>query len=288
MVPIIFTDASCDLPRNFIDENNIPFLGLMCNFKGKDWEDDFGKTLSYEEFYTGIKKGEMPSTSQINEYRFEEKFKELLKEERPIIYIAMSSGLSGTVNSAKMAREEILAQNEKADITIIDTKCSSIGQGLLVYNAVQMAKEGKSKEEIVKWINENKDKVNHWFMVENLTHLKRGGRVSATSATIGTLLNIRPIIHIEKDGTLKNITNIRGSKKAIRYLLDRFKENCINHEDVLIGIVHGHCAEEAEKLKEMVIEEFGTKNFIINELGIGMGAHCGDGMLALCFIANNI
>lgn len=175
----------------------------MCNFKGKDWEDDFGKTLSYEDFYTSIKNGEMPSTSQINEYRFEEKFKELLKEERPIIYIAMSSGLSGTVNSAKMAREEILAQNQEADITIIDTKCSSIGQGLLVYNAVKMAKEGKSKDEIVKWINENKNKVNHWFMVENLTHLRRGGRVSATSATIGTLLNIKPIIHIEKDGTLK-------------------------------------------------------------------------------------
>lgn len=209
MGPIIFTDASCDLPRDFIDENNIPFLGLMCNFKGKDWEDDFGKTLSYEEFYEGIKNGEMPSTSQINEYRFEQKFKELLKENRPIIYIAMSSGLSGTVNSAKMAREEILAQNESADITIIDTKCSSIGQGLLVYNAVKMAKEGKSKDEIVKWVNENKSKVNHWFMVENLTHLKRGGRVSATSATIGTLLNIRPIIHIEKDGTLKNITNMK-------------------------------------------------------------------------------
>lgn len=288
MNPIIFTDASCDLPRDFIEENDVPYLGLMCNFKGKDYEDDFGKTLTYDEFYAGVKDGQMPYTSQINEYRFIEKFKEVLEQNKPIIYIAMSSGLSGTVNSAKLAKKEILSEDKykDADITIIDTKCSSIGEGLLVYNAVNMAKSGATKEEIVNWVEENKDKVNHWFIVENLSHLRRGGRISSTSATIGTLLNIKPIIHIEEDGTLKNITNIRGKKKAIRYLLDRFKENCTNYEDTIIGITHGDCLEEAEKLKELLIDEFGVKNTIINELGIGMGAHCGDGMLSLCFIGN--
>ncbi|WP_050607076.1 DegV family protein [Clostridium niameyense] len=284
MRPIIFTDASCDMPRSFIEENNIPFLGLMCHFQERDYEDDFGKTLPYKQFYDTLKEGEMPYTSQINEYRFVEKFKELIKEKRPIIYIAMSSGLSGTVNSAKLARKEIISQNKDADITIIDTKCSSIGQGLLVYEAVEMVKSGASKEDIVNWLNENKDKMNHWFIVENLSHLRRGGRISGTSATIGTLLNIKPIIHIENDGTLKNIANIRGKKKAMKYLLDKFKENAINYEDTVVGITHADCLEDAEHLKDMVIEEFNVKKVIISELGIGMGTHCGDGMLALCFL----
>lgn len=284
MQPIIFTDASCDLPRSFIEENNVPYLGLMCNFKGKDYEDDFGKTLEYKEFYEGLKNGEDAATSQINEYRFIEKFKELLKENRPIIYIGMSSGLSGTVNSAKLAKEEILLENKNADITVIDTKCSSIGLGLLVYYSVKMAKEGLSKEEIINWVKDKMNKVNHWFIVEDLKHLRKGGRISSTSATIGTLLNIRPIIHIEEDGKLKNVTNIRGKKKAMNYLLEKFKDNAVNHSETIAAITHAQSLEEANKLKDKLQEEFGVKNFIISDLGIGMGTHCGNGMLALCFI----
>lgn len=282
--PIIMTDASCDLPREFIMENKIPFLGLICHFKGKDYEDDFGQSLSYEDFYNGLREGEMPYTAQINEFRFTEKFKELLVENRPIIYIGMSSGLSGTFNSAKLAKEEVLREIGEGDITVIDTKCSSIGQGILVYHAHEMAERGCSKEEIVDWVENNKMNVNLWFVVEDLNHLKRGGRISASKAAIGTLLNIKPIICIVEDGTLKNITSIRGKKRAVKYIIDKFKERAVNPKEQLIGISHGDCLEEAEALKELIKSEFGSTKFVVNKLGTGMAAHCGAGMLSLCFI----
>lgn len=228
----------------------------------------------------------MPSTSQINEFRFIEKFKELITYKKPIIYLAMSSGLSGTVNSAKLAREAVIDEYKDADITVIDTKCSSIGEGLLVYFALDMLKKGSSKDEVVGWIENNMNKVNHWFIVEDLNHLKKGGRISSTTAAFGTLLNIKPIIHIEEDGTLKNVTNIRGKKKSMRFILDKFRERVENPKEAVVSITHADCIEDAEKLAQMVTEEFGVRKVIINELGIGMGTHCGAGMLALCFIGN--
>ncbi|MEY7999495.1 DegV family protein [Clostridium sp. Mt-5] len=284
--PIIMTDAGCDLPGSFILENNIPFLGLICHFKGKDYEDDFGKSLSYEEFYNGLRNGEMPYTSQINEYRFTEKFKKLLEEKRPIIYIGMSSAVSGTFNSSKLAREAVINEFKDADITVIDSKDASIGLGLLVYFAYKMAKEGRSRDEIVKWLNENKLKVNHWFMVEDLKHLKRGGRISSSKAVIGTLLDVKPIIYISQDGSLKNMANVRGRRKGIKYLVDRFRERAISTENQVIGISHGDCLEDANLLKKIMEKEFHNNKFIINTLGLGMATHCGNGMLALCFLGN--
>jgi DegV family protein with EDD domain len=284
--PIIMTDAGCDLPGDFILEKNIPFLGLTCHFKGRDYEDDFGKSLSYEEFYDGLRNGEMPYTSQINEYRFAEKFRELVKEKRPVIYIGMSSAISGTFNSSKLARESVISEFEDADITLVDSKGASIGLGLLVYYAHKMAEEGKSKDEIVKWLDDNKLKMNYWFMVEDLKHLKRGGRISSSKAVIGTLLDVKPIIYICSDGTLKNIANVRGRKKGIKYLIDRFRERALDTENQVIGISHGNCLEDAKLLKKLMEKEFCNNKFIINTLGLGMATHCGNGMLALCFLGN--
>lgn len=284
MVPIILIDASCDLPLKFVEDNNIPYVGLVCHFNGKDYEDDFGKTLSYSDFYKGLSESEFPTTSQVNVFKFIEKFKELIKEGRPIIYIGMSSGLSGTVNSAKLASKSIMDKYKDSDITVIDTKCSSIGEGLLVYHAFNMAKNGCSKQEIITWVEQNMVKVNHWFIVEDLNHLKKGGRISSTSATIGTILNIKPIIYIMKDGTLKNLVKIRGKKKAERFLLDKFKERVEHPEEAIVAITHADCLEDALHLEKLVKEEFNVKEVIINYLGIGMGAHCGKGMISLCFI----
>ncbi|HBC97019.1 MAG TPA: fatty acid-binding protein DegV [Clostridium sp.] len=284
--PIIMTDAGCDLPRSFMVEKNIPFLGLMCHFKSRDYEDDFGKSLSFKEFYSGLRNGEMPYTSQINEYRFAEKFKELLEEKRPIIYIGLSSALSGTLNSSKLARESVISEFKDADITVVDSKGGSIGVGLLVYVAHKMAEEGKSKDEIVNWLEKNKLKVNYWFMVEDLKHLKKGGRISSSKAVIGTLLDVKPIIYICSDGTLKNVANVRGRKKGIKYLVDRFKERAVNTEGQVICISHGDCPEDANFLKSVLEREFPNNKFIIAPLGLGMATHCGSGMLSLCFFAN--
>ena len=228
----------------------------------------------------------MPYTSQINEYRFTEKFKELLKQKRPIIYIGMSSGISGTFNSSKLAKNAILSEFQEADITLIDSKSSSIGLGILVYYACKMAQEGFSKDEIINWVDNNRLKMNHWFMVEDLKHLKRGGRISSSKAVIGTLLEVKPIIYIEDQGELKNVTNVRGRKKAIKYLVERFRERAVDKENQVIGISHGNCIEDAKLLKKMIDREFPNNKFIINTLGMGMATHCGSGMLSLCFLGN--
>lgn len=281
--PIIMTDASCDMPENFIFENHVPFLGLMCRFKGNDYEDDFGHSLSYERFYKGLREGEFPYTTQVNEYRFLEKFRELLGENRPIIYIGLSSGISGTFNSAKLAQEELADEGFK-NITVVDSRGASIGLGLLVYHAVEMANQGSSVDDIVRWVEESRDKMNYWFVVEDLKHLKNGGRISASKAIIGTVLDVKSIIVIQKDGTLKNVANIRGKRKAFKYLARKFGELAEDSQDTLIGISHGDCIDDAFELKSMMEKEFPGNRFIMNSLGLGMGTHCGNGMVSLCFM----
>jgi DegV family protein with EDD domain len=283
MKPIIFTDASCDLPLEFIEKNEIYHLGLIFTFKGGEYEDDFGKTLSYKEFYDGLRQGEMPCTSQINEYKFIKKFEELAKLKRPIIYIGMSSALSGTFNSAELARNTVLKHIPDAEITVIDTKCASLGQGLLVSHAARMRDAGHSAKEIIVWVTENMKLMNHWFAVEDLSHLKRGGRISATTAVVGGILDIKPIIYLTEEGKLKNITNSRGKKKALRMLADKYKEKCDDFSRP-VGISHGDCLEDAMHLRDILASECGINEFIINNLGAGLGSHCGYGMVAVCFV----
>ncbi|QAT40089.1 DegV family protein [Clostridium sp. JN-9] len=286
MKPVILVDASCDMPLEFIEKNHIPHLGLICHIDDKEYEDDFGKTFTYDEFYGELRKGKMPTTSQINSFRFEEKFREYAKQGIPVIYLAMSSALSGTYNSAVMARETILGEYKDADITVIDTKGSSIGEGLLVYYAYDMLNKGYSKDSIITWVKENMLKMNYWFAVSDLDHLKRGGRISSSAAVVGSILNINPILCISSDGSLAQVTNIRGRRKAIKYLTDKFKAEVTEPQNTIVAISHGDCIEEAEYLKNIMEEEFHVKKVIVNKLGLIMGSHCGQGMLSLCFLGN--
>ncbi len=280
------TDSSCDLPLSYIEENNIPFVSLTCHFNNSDYKDDFGKTFTYRQFYDGLRNGEMPTTSQVNVYQFTEVFTKFIKEGKSIIYIGMSSAISGTINSANMAKESVLEEYKDADITIIDSKSACIGQGILVYNAVEMMKKGCSREEIIKWVENNKLNINHWFMVGTLKHLRYGGRISATAATIGTLMKINPIIFINNEGKLINVTNVRGRKKAIKYLLEKFEERAKEPENQIIMISHGDCVEDATNLERTVKEEFGVKDTMINFVGPVIASHTGPDMLSLCFIGN--
>ncbi|WP_392485948.1 DegV family protein [Haloimpatiens sp. FM7315] len=287
MSTVIMTDSSCDLPLEYIEKNKIPFVSLTCHFKKSDYRDDFGSSLSYREFYDGLRNGEMPTTSQVNAYQFEETFKKFVKEGKSIIYLGMSSSISGTVNSANIARQAVLEEFKDADITVIDTKSACIGEGLLVYRAVEMLKKGMAKEDIIKWIEDNKLKVNHWFIVGSLKHLRYGGRISGAAATIGTLMKINPLICIDNSGKLINHTNIRGRKKAIKFLLNKFKEDSIKDKDQIVTISHGDCLEEALCLEALLKEEFGIKNIIINYVGPVIASHTGPDMLSLCFIGKN-
>lgn len=197
----------------------------------------------------------MPTTSQINTYSFEKAFKKYVNEGKSIIYIGMSSAMSGCTNSAIIAKNQLLEEMPNADITIIDSKSASIGEGLLVLKAAEMRKNGYSKEEIINWLEENKSKMNHWFIVDNLMHLKRGGRLSYTAATIGTILNIKPIISINNKGELINTYSIRGRKKAIKTLIKLFEEHCFHPENEVVAISHGDCLDDALYLKELLLKE---------------------------------
>lgn len=262
-------------------------MPLTFQFKGVEYKDDFGKSISYKDFYNEVRKGEMSSTSQINPSTFAESFKKYVSEGYSLIYIAFSSALSGTYNSACIARDNILDEYPDSDISVIDSKCASLGLGLLVYNACEKLKSGESKEAVVNWVESNKLKLNHWFTVDDLHHLKRGGRVSSTSAILGTLLDIKPILKVNTDGKLVPVTKVKGRKKSIKSLADLLKQRIVNPENQVIAISHGDCEEDARLLEKLIKEEVNVKDVILNYVGPVIGSHSGPGTIALFFFGND-
>ncbi|HHV46877.1 MAG TPA: DegV family protein [Tissierellia bacterium] len=284
---IIVTDSSCDLSADYIKESGVYVIPFTYNLDGNDYIDDFGQTVTYEEFYDRIRNGSMPTTSQITTFTFENTFKELAQQGYSIIYIGFSSALSSTFNNAIMAKRNLLEEDPSIDLTIIDSKSASVGLGAIVYYAAEMLKEGKSKDEIVEWVENNKLKVFHQFTVDSLEHLKRGGRLSAASAAIGTLLDIKPFLIVDDEGKLEVIKKIRGRKKSIKTLLELLKANIINPEEQTIFINHGDCLEDAEYLKDMLLKEVKVKDVMINYVGPIIGTHTGPGMLCMVFLGSD-
>jgi EDD domain protein, DegV family len=286
MKTVIITDSCSDLPLQYVEENNIPVIGMTYHIKGKDFEDDFGRTMSYKEFYDTVRNGEMPTTSQINTFKFTEMFKKYAAEGKSIIYICFSSALSGSINNANLAKQMIKEEYKDADISIIDSKCASMGEGLLVYYANEMLKGGSTKEEIVEWVENNKLRLNHWFTVEDLNHLKRGGRVSSTAAFIGTILDIKPVLHVDDEGRLIPVTKVKGRKKSVRMLFDMMRDRVEKPEEQVVFISHGDSIDDARHLEKMIIDEFKVKQVVINNIGPVIGTHSGPGTIALFFLGN--
>ena len=283
----IITDYSCDLSAEYIKENNIELLSLVLNINEQAIKDDLGRSLSYKDFYSQMREGATPTTSQVNAHEFEVEFIKHVENGDSIIYIGISSSLSGTYNSANIARNNVLDEYPDADITLIDSLSVSLGQGLLVCKACEMRDNGLSKDEIVRWLEENKTKVIHSIVVDDLNHLKRGGRISGTTAVIGGLLNIKPALCLDNEGKLVNVDKIKGKKKALRYIVNEIKNKAINVENETLFICHGDCLEEAESLRDMVLEEVKFKNIVIGYVGNVVGAHGGPGILAAVFLGNN-
>ena len=282
----IVTDSSCDLGINFIEENNIELIPLLLNLDGETLKDDLGKSLGYREFYEKLRAGSMPSTSQINIYTFEEKFKELLDKGYEILYIGLSSALSGTFNSANMARNNILEENPNAKIAVVDSISVSMGLGMLIKKACKMIEEGKMLEDIVQWIEENKNKVIHAILVDDLKHLKRGGRLSASSAAVGTILNIKPLLKLNNSGAVEATEKVKGKKKALKRLASIVKEKAINIENEILYIMHGDALEEAQYLKEIILQELNFKDVKVEYIGTVIGTHGGPGTIAAVFWGN--
>lgn len=283
---VLVIDSGSDLPLEFVNRQNVIGIPINCNFKGREIEDDFGKTLNSVEFFQELRNGEMPTTSQINVFKFEEVFRSLSEQNKSILYIGLSSGLSGTIDNARRAEINIKEELPDSDITVIDSLCASMGIALLCYLAYEKIEAGDSKEEIVKYLEHIKLRINHYFTPDDLNHLKRGGRVSSSAAAVGTLLNVKPILHVNNDGKLIPLTKVRGRKKAIATLAQKFIERTDKDIPQIITISHGDCYEDAKALEEMCRENGNVKDCIINYLGPTIGSHTGSGLLALFFIAD--
>lgn len=284
MKVVIMTDSCCDLPIKFIEENNIELMPLMVNIKGDDIIDDLGKTLDSKAFYNTLRGGEITSTACVKTFDYINVFKKHIEKNESVIYIGFSSGLSGCINSANIARETVLEEYKDGDITIIDSKSASLGLGLLVYYANKLLNRGCIKEEIIDWVEDNKLKVNHWFTVDDLNHLKRGGRLSQTAATVGTVLHIKPIMNVDNEGKLIPTSKVKGRKKSIKSLAEKVKERINVSNDDVVFISHGDCINEAEHLKALILEEPNVNEVIINPIGPVIGSHSGPGTLAVFFI----
>ena len=283
----IITDSACDLSREYIDNNNIGLLSLVLNLNEKLIKDDLGKTLSYKDFYEQMRKGATPSTSQVNAHEFEEEFIKHVKNGDSIICITLSSALSGTFNSANIAKNNLIEEYPEAKIELVDSSSVSMGQGLLVLKACEMRDNGASIDEIVEWLEENKRKVIHSILIDDLNHLKRGGRISGATATIGSLLNIKPSAYLDDEGKLVQGEKIKGKKKALRFLANEVKERAVETENEVLYICHGDCLEEAEALRNIILQEVKFKDVIINYVGNVVGAHAGPGVLAAIFLGKN-
>ena len=283
----IITDSACDLTRDYIKNNNIGLLSLILNLNGQAIKDDLGETLSYKDFYNKMREGATPTTSQINAHEFEEEFIKYIKNGDSIIYISLSSSLSGTFNSANIAKNNLKDEYPNANIYLVDSLSVSVGQGLLVAKACEMRDSGIGAEEIVNWLEENKRKVIHSILIDDLNHLKRGGRISGATAAIGGLLNIKPTLFLDNEGKLIQGEKIKGKKKALRFLVNEVREKAVNAENEILYICHGDCLEEAETLRDMILEEVKFKDVIINYVGNVVGAHAGPGVLAAICLSNN-
>lgn len=280
----MLTDSACDLPEDVIKEYDIDVMPIIVIDDDTEYLDNV--TIKPKTLYDNMRKGKVYKTSQIPVNTFQDKFEEIAKEGRSTIYIAFSSGLSATYQSAVLTRDNLKEEYPDLDITIVDSKAASLGHGLLVHKAAKMAKEGKSKEEILNMLSFYIDSIEHIFTVDDIEYLFRGGRVTRTQAFLGGLLNIKPILEVTKDGKLRLLEKIRGKGKVLKRMLELMEQRSKGADLSLqtIGISHGDNLDNALKLKNMIEEKYGCKDFIINHIGCAIGAHSGPGTIALFFL----
>ncbi|MCF8887746.1 DegV family protein [Priestia megaterium] len=281
----LLTDSASDLPLSFFQENNVGFLPLRVSLDNQEFLDL--QTIEPASVYEAIRKGKMPKTSQAAPTTMYEVFKDIAKSGDSCVYLAFSSELSGTYQTAMMIREELLEKYPDFQLEIIDTKCASLGQGVVTYYAAQLLQQNLSLVEMTEKIKQYALHMEHIFTVNDLDFLAQGGRVSKASAFVGGLLNIKPLLHVE-DGKLIPIEKIRGRKKVFKRMLDVMEERGKNLSSQTIGISHGDDLETALQLKEMIQERFGTKHFIINIIGAAIGSHSGPGTIAVFFLNETI
>lgn len=283
---VITTDSTVDLPKEYLQEHQITYLPLSYMIDGTTYKDMEG--LSHKEFFDRIRNGSMPTTSQVNPSEAKEAFEALLKEEKDILHIAFSSGLSGSYNSAAIAAKELKEKYPEAKITVIDSLCASLGEGLLLRKAIERKDQGMEMDELAEWVEANKLHVCTYVTVDDLFHLQRGGRVSKASAILGSMVQIKPLIFLDDEGKLQVTGKERGRKKSLNKLVNIMGEHLAGWEDQneVVAVAHGDCIEDAEYVAAQVKQRYGVKEVMINGIGTVIGSHTGPGVVVLFFMGN--
>lgn len=282
---IITTDTTADLPESYIEETGLGIMSLSYSIDGETY--NRSHELPVKEFYAKMRAGSLPTTAQVNPQSAKEIFSDLMKRsDSDILHIAFSSGLSGSCNSARLGAAELAEEDPDHRVIVIDSLCASLGEGLLVHKALQNQKNGMSLEENAKWLEDNKLHLVHNFTVDDLFHLHRGGRVSKTAAVIGTMISLKPILHVDNEGHLIPLSKVRGRKKSLIALVDSMEQQMGSYRDQndIVFISHGDCEEEARFVADLIQQRFGIDSFLINFVGPTIGAHSGPGTMALFYM----
>ena len=283
---VITTDNNSDLPEKYFNDHGVGCMYLSYSMDGKNYTHE--NFLPEHEFYEAMRNGSMPTTAQVNPENAKTLLEPYLKEGKDILHIAFSSGLSGTYNSSRIAAEELMEEYTDRRIIVVDSLSASLGQGLLVWLAQQKKELGQTLEDVADWVEKNKLKMVHLFTVDDLNHLYRGGRVSRTTAIVGSMLNIKPVLHVDNEGKLTAIGKVRGRKKALQELVKLMDEKIgsFGADCDTIFISHGDCEQDAQYVAAKVKEKYNIKNIIINQVGATIGAHSGPGTMALFFVGD--
>ena len=281
----IITDSGCDLTAEGYARLGLHCVPLSVEFKGEVHDDRNDDSL--KDFYNGLRAGEHARTSAVNPETWKEAMVPYLEDGKDVLVLPFSSGLSTTAQSAEIAASELREKFPDRKILVADTLCASMGQGLLVWYACAQRDAGKSVEETHSWVEENKLNLCHWFTVDDLFFLKRGGRISGATALVGTMLNIKPVLHVDDEGHLISVSKARGRKAAIEALAKKVGELGEGFDNATMFISHGDCREDAETLAEILKEKYGAREVKIGYVGAVIGSHSGPGTLALFFLGKH-
>ena len=285
---VILTDSSADLGAELVRELDVQVLPLgfvLDDHTYYNYPDN--REMDPHLFYERLRKGDGATTNAVNVAQYTEALEPMLQAGRDVLILAFSSGLSTTYNSSRLAVEEMSAKYPERKLYTVDTLCASLGQGLLVWYAAQARARGDSIEEVRDWIEERKLNLCHQFTVDDLYFLKRGGRISAATAVVGSMLHIKPVLHVDDEGHLVSIGKVRGRQAALKALVDRMEETAIDSGSLTVFISHGDCLEDAQTVADMVKKRFGVQEIYINYVGPVIGAHSGPGTVALFYVGTN-
>ena len=281
----IITDSCADLPAELVQELGLTVVPLSVEFRGKFYQEGVG--LDIQELYAALRNGEDAKTAAANPEAWRSFMEPCLQQGQDVLVLAFSSGLSTTYQSAVIAAEELSGQYPEREIRVVDTLCASLGQGLLVWYACRKQQEGLTLAQTAAWVEENRLNLCHWFTVDDLMYLRRGGRISAATAVVGTMLKIKPVLHVDNEGHLINVGKARGRKASIDALAAKVAELGLPGENDTMFISHGDCIDDARYLEGLLREKYGVKQVVIHYVGCVIGSHSGPGTLALFFLGKH-